>query len=125
MKFLRQLHLYLGCFFAPLIAFFAFTGLLQTYGLHEAPKNAPQPPAWIKSLAMVHKHQNLARNEPATAMKFLSAAMAVALTATMILGVVLAFKFGRNQLAVIGCLVLGAVIPLVAVWLAHSSSGTP
>ena len=122
MKLLRQLHLYLGCFFAPLVAFFAFTGFLQTYNLHEAPKNAPPPPAWIKTLAMVHKDQHLARGEPAAAMKFLTAAMAVALTATMILGVVLAFKFGRNRLAVIGCLVLGAVIPLVAVWLAHAGA---
>jgi uncharacterized iron-regulated membrane protein len=30
MKFLRQLHLYLGCFFAPLVAFFALTGIIQT-----------------------------------------------------------------------------------------------
>jgi hypothetical protein len=121
-KTLRQLHLYLGCFFAPLVAFFAFTGFLQTYNLHEAPKDKPQPPAWIKTLAMVHKDQHLARNEPAAAMKFLTAAMAVALTVTMVLGVVMAFKFGRSRLAVIGCLVLGAVIPLAAVWFAHLGS---
>lgn len=122
MKLLRQLHLYLGCFFAPLVAFFAFTGLVQTYGLHEAPKNAPQPSAWIRAVAMVHKHQNLARGEPAAAMKFLTAAMAVALVATMVLGVVLAFKFGRNSLAVVACLVLGAVIPVAAVWFAHAGA---
>lgn len=122
MKLLRQLHLYLGCFFAPLVAFFAFTGFLQTYNLHEAPKDKPQPPAWIKTLAMVHKDQHVARGEPAAAMKFLTASMAVALVATMVLGVILAFKFGRNRLAVIGCLVLGTVIPVAAVWLAHSGA---
>ncbi len=119
MKSLRQLHLYLGCFFAPLVA---FTGILQTYRLHEAPKNQPPPPAWIRSLAMVHKDQHLARNEPATAMKLLTVAMAGALTLTMILGVVMAFKFGRSRLAVIGCLVLGTVIPVAAVWFAHAGA---
>ena len=122
MKSLRQLHLYLGCFFAPLVAFFSLTGILQTYRLHEAPKNQP-PPAWIKTLATVHKDQRLARGEPATAMKLFSAATGVALILTMALGVVLAFKLGRSRLAVVGCLVLGTVIPVAAVWLAHASAG--
>jgi len=47
----------------------------------------------------------------------------VALILTMALGVVLAFKLGRSRLAVIGCLVLGTVIPVAAVWLAHASAG--
>ena len=123
MKSLRQLHLYLGVFFAPLIAFFAFTGILQTYDLHETLKNRPPPPAWIKSLASVHKKQNLARGESAGVMKVITTVMAVALTATMVLGVVLAFKLGRSRLAVIGCLVLGAAIPVAVLLYAHS--GTP
>jgi hypothetical protein len=122
MKSLRQLHLYLGCFFAPLVAFFALTGILQTYRLHEAPKNQPPPPAWIKTLATVHKDQHLARNEPAAVMRFVTAAMAVALTVTMVLGVVMAFKFGRSRLAVIGCLILGTVVPVAVVWLAHAGA---
>jgi len=122
MKSLRQLHLYLGCFFAPLVAFFALTGIIQTYRLNEAPKNQPQPPAWVKAMASVHKNQNLARGETATTMKLLTAAMGGALTLTMILGVVLAFKLGRSRLAVVGCLVLGTVIPVAAVWLAHAGA---
>ena len=123
MKSLRQLHLYLGCFFAPLVAFFAFTGILQTYRLHEAPKNQPPPPAWIKTLATVHKDQRVARGETPTAMKIITAAMGVALILTMALGVVMAFKLGRSRLAVVGCLVLGTVIPVAVVWLAHASAG--
>jgi hypothetical protein len=119
MKTLRQLHLYLGCFFAPLIAFFALTGIMQTYRLNEAPKDQPQPPAWVKAMAMVHKNQNLARGEPAGAMKFMTAVMGAALAATIVLGVILAFKFGRSRLAVIGCLVLGTVIPVAALFLSH------
>lgn len=117
MKTLRQLHLYLGCFFAPLIAFFAFSGILQTYRLNDTPKNGPPAPAWIKAMANVHKDQNLARGRPAGVMKFLTATMGAALVATIVLGVILAFKFGRSRLAVIGCLALGAAIPVAALLL--------
>jgi hypothetical protein len=121
MSSLRQIHLYLGCFFAPLLAFFAFTGILQTLTLHEAHKGETyQPPAWIKSLALVHKDQHLAKSDPATAMKALTIAMGAALITTMILGVILAFKLGRSRAAVIACLLLGVALPLAAVLLSHT-----
>ena len=123
MSSLRQIHLYLGCFFAPLLAFFAFTGIMQTLTLHEAHKGEPyQPPAWIKSLALVHKDQHLAKNDPDTAMKVLTIAMGSALFVTMILGVVLAFKHGRSRLAVVGCLVLGVVLPLAVILVSHAQA---
>lgn len=57
---LRQIHLYLGVFFAPAIIFFAFSGALQTLGLHENHDRAgPPPPAWIAAIAGMHKHQRL------------------------------------------------------------------
>lgn len=57
---IRKIHLYLGTLFAPAIIFFAFSGILQTIGLHEAEKAAAsQPPAWIVSLASLHKDQHL------------------------------------------------------------------
>ncbi len=46
LKQIRQLHLYLGTFFAPSIIFFALTGAIQLFGLHEGhPGEAYQPPA--------------------------------------------------------------------------------
>lgn len=57
---LRQLHRYLGVFFTPAILFFAFTGALQTFGLHESKQRGEPPPvAWIAALASVHKDQHL------------------------------------------------------------------
>ncbi len=54
----RQLHLYLGVLFAPSIIFFAFTGSLQLFRLHEGHKGeAYRPPAWIEKLASIHKDQ--------------------------------------------------------------------
>lgn len=58
LKLARQWHLYLGTFFAPSIIFFAFTGSLQLFSLHEGHAgDAYQPPAWIQTLAAIHKDQ--------------------------------------------------------------------
>ncbi|MBV9035765.1 MAG: PepSY domain-containing protein [Acidobacteriaceae bacterium] len=60
LRWVRQVHLWLGVFFAPAIIFFAFTGALQTLNLHEAqPGSTYQPPLWIEKLAQLHKKQNL------------------------------------------------------------------
>lgn len=60
MKKVRQLHLYLGTLFAPLILFFALTGILQTLELHEGPGT----PRWIEQIASIHKNQALQSGEP-------------------------------------------------------------
>jgi len=60
MRRARQVHTYLGVFFAPSVIFFAFTGALQTFGLHENKGSGLyRPPAWIVTLASVHKDQQL------------------------------------------------------------------
>ena len=56
MMLIRQLHLYLGVFIAPSILFFAFTGSLQLFSLHEA-HGAYKPPALIEKLGSLHKDQ--------------------------------------------------------------------
>jgi hypothetical protein len=58
LKFLRKIHLYLGVFIAPALLFFAFTGALQTFSLHETTQGSSyKPPAWIATLAQLHKKQ--------------------------------------------------------------------
>ena len=60
MKTLRLVHLYLGIFLAPSILFFALTGAMQTFSLHESERgNSYQPPAWIARLAQIHKKQSI------------------------------------------------------------------
>lgn len=55
-KLLRMLHLYLGVFAAPALLFFAFTGGLQTFSLHETTRGSSYtPPAWLASAAQLHK----------------------------------------------------------------------
>jgi hypothetical protein len=63
LKQIRQLHLYLGVFFAPAILFFSLTGAVQLFGLHEGhPGEAYQPPKWIAALASIHKDQVLSQH---------------------------------------------------------------
>ncbi|HEY4379444.1 MAG TPA: PepSY domain-containing protein [Acidobacteriaceae bacterium] len=60
LKMARQTHLYLGMFTAPAILFFAFTGVLQTFSLHESAKDGAYKPAkWIVVLAQIHKKQTM------------------------------------------------------------------
>jgi hypothetical protein len=56
LAFLRQLHSYVGAFIAPSVLFFALTGGLQLFGLHEAHGDYA-PPALIEKLGKVHKDQ--------------------------------------------------------------------
>jgi hypothetical protein len=61
MRLLRNIHHWLGAFFAPTILLFAFSGALQTFNLHENKGGGPyRPPAWIVAVASIHKDQALA-----------------------------------------------------------------
>jgi hypothetical protein len=58
LKYLRLIHLYTGVFIAPALLFFAFTGALQTFSLHETTRGSSyKPPAWAVMLAQIHKKQ--------------------------------------------------------------------
>ena len=53
---LRRIHAYTAIFAAPSILFFALTGALQLFDLHEA-HDGYEPPAVIRGLAALHKDQ--------------------------------------------------------------------
>src|SRR5262245_44647318 len=60
MKTIRAVHLYLGCAFAPLLAFYIFSGFLQTFDFHEARKDGSYtPPRWALQAGSIHMHQRL------------------------------------------------------------------
>jgi hypothetical protein len=70
LKAARLTHMYFGVFITPAILFFAFTGVLQTFGLHERePGEKYKPAQWIVTLAQIHKHQTaeLPKRKPAVA----------------------------------------------------------
>jgi uncharacterized iron-regulated membrane protein len=50
LKSTRLIHLYIGVFIAPALLFFAFTGALQTFSLHETTRGSSyRPPAWARA----------------------------------------------------------------------------
>jgi hypothetical protein len=53
---IRRWHSYIGLFIAPSVLFFALTGALQLYSLHEAHGHY-QPLALVEKLSSVHKDQ--------------------------------------------------------------------
>ncbi len=56
----RLIHNYSGVFFAPAILFFAITGSLQMFGLHETNRGSSYvPPAVLTHLAQLHKKGTL------------------------------------------------------------------
>jgi hypothetical protein len=58
LKYLRLIHLYIGVFITPAVLFFAFTGALQTFSLHETTRGSSyKPPAWAVVLGQIHKKQ--------------------------------------------------------------------
>jgi len=60
LKSVRQVHRYLGLFFSPAVLFFAITGGLQMFGLHESARGSSYvPPYILVHLARLHKKGTL------------------------------------------------------------------
>ena len=110
MQKLRSLHLYLGCVFAPLLLFFAVSGIWQTLGW-----NSPI----LRRLSTIHTaarwkdHSELS----SFALRVFAVVMAASFILTTVLGIVMALKFGRSRKAALCCLALGVLIPSVLVLL--------
>ena len=106
MKKLREIHLYLGCLFAPVLIFFAVTGAWQLFGLHRGTKDGSYTPSRVLvDLSEIHEAQHLpyTSTDAATPLRYFFLAAALGLVASTILGIVMAFRFGRSKAAVIFC----------------------
>jgi hypothetical protein len=62
MSSIRIWHMYIGILIAPSVLFFALTGALQIFSLHEA-HGSYEPPPLIEKLSRLHKDQVFARKE--------------------------------------------------------------
>jgi len=137
MMTVRQLHTYIGAFIAPSVLFFAFSGSLQLFSLHEA-HGTYKPPAFVEQLGSIHKDQVL-KGPPApgdadddhdhdhhggaeapppwnvVALKWLFLAVAVGLMASTLLGLWLAVTFSRRKRLVLGLIAVGFALPFLLV----------
>lgn len=108
MKNLRSLHLYLGCIFAPLLLFFAASGIWQTLGIRLP---------LLQRLSTIHTSHVLKVGGSLTNgfLILFVVVMAASFILSTVLGVMMAIKYGRSRRAVWGCLVFGIAFPLALV----------
>ena len=122
MKRLRQLHLYLGTLFAPLLIFFAGSGAWQLFGLHQNAKDGSYTaPSSLVALAAIHKHSHLpgTPNKADAPLRWFSLAASIGLIVTTALGIAMAFRFTTSWPPVALCLAAGALGPVVLLWIYH------
>jgi hypothetical protein len=63
MSSIRLWHSYIGILIAPSVIFFALTGALQIFSLHES-HGSYTPPALIEKLSSIHKDQVFEQKHP-------------------------------------------------------------
>ena len=120
MKRLRRVHLYLGCFFAPLLLFYVATGWYQT--VHpDRRKGVTDSTDLVSRLSRVHVEQyypaESASGYRTSLFRALVVLMAVALITTVVLGLILAFRTQRSKWPVWLSLALGIALPVIVLWL--------
>lgn len=138
----RQIHLYLGVFFAPAIILFALSGALQTFRWQEEKGYGGTPPGWIVWIAAFHKDQALPRAEPprearaapakaaekagpakkggksrrSFSLQVFTGIMSIGLMLSALLGIVLALNSRATRAVSVAMLALGSVVPLVLLY---------
>ncbi len=139
LKMFRQIHLYLGVFTAPAILFFAFTGVLQTFSLHDPSTDGSyKPAAWIVTLAQIHKKQTiqlpLPKSKPAARLqkkagtpdeaddrpahnpwplKIFFLMVGIALFLSTLTGLYMSYQRKRSRVLLVMLFLAGIVVPIV------------
>jgi hypothetical protein len=141
-KTLRLTHHYSGVFFAPALLFFAFTGALQMFGLHESSRGSSYvPPSILVHLSQLHKKGTVyvppRRPSPAAAAgakpespkvppisppapahsalaeKVFFALTALGLVVSTCTGLAMAWRYTRRKLVVSIVFAAGTAVPLL------------
>lgn len=119
MKTLRRLHLYLGCFFAPLLLFYVVTGWYQTVSTNRT-KTEGEAGDWVTRMTSVHVDQVYPSPEVAAYspkyFRWFVVVMSACLIVTLGLGIVLAFRLNKSKWPVWLALVLGCLVPVILLW---------
>ena len=122
MKRLRRLHLYLGCFFAPLLLFYVGTGWYQTVRI-DRNKNVGEADNWVAKMTSVHKDQiwptESAMSYSTKTFKVLVVLMSIALIISVLTGLYLAFRTLREKWLILVVLIMGFALPILILWLSQ------
>ena len=131
---IRLAHYYVGVFFAPWIIFFAFTGVLQVFKLHESYRETPGAQGdWIAWMSQIHKEAALIppkaapakapprpegapsapRHEKSSAFKWFAALMGISLMGAALAGLWIAFNYPKRRRSFTITLLAGAFLPFI------------
>jgi len=91
MKKLRVLHVYLGCIFAPMLMFFAISGIWQTLGIGHSGLLA------VLSTAHVNSHLKSGVTLSSSVLRAFSILMALGFIVSAVLVIILAFTQSANR----------------------------
>jgi hypothetical protein len=118
MKKLRSLHLYLGCVFAPLLLFFAASGIWQTYDPDYAYHSK-----LLGELSTIHRGSSLKSGFTLSSavLRDFILLMAVGFIITTVLGVIMAVTQGGNRKRAYYCLAFGVLFPLAVIVISYLS----
>jgi hypothetical protein len=122
---LRQWHAYIGLFIAPSVLFFALTGAIQIFNLHEA-HGSYTPAPLLEKLSAVHKDQVFEASDdhhhapgdddkisgPTLALKWYFCAVAVGLVVSSLIGIWMGVTQIRRKALVWILLIAGTLLPL-------------
>ncbi len=114
-----MLHLYLGSLFAPMLIFFAISGIWQT--LDPAYDRDSRVLALLSTIHKSHGLKAAHANLSGPVMRWFVVAMAVGLVLTSILGIIMTLKMGRSRTATLACLAFGVLFPLTLALVAYFS----
>jgi hypothetical protein len=105
MKKLRLLHLYLGCVFAPMLLFFAVSGIWQTLGIGRS--------GVLAMLSTAHRVSRLKSGFTLSSgvLRWFTVLMAVGFIVSTILGIIMALTQGTNRRKAFYCLAFGVLFP--------------
>jgi len=125
MKWTRKAHLYLGCFFTPMLLFYILTGWYQTVNT-ERLKSPSEATSFLQKVRTVHVDQiypgenEFDKPSNPKMFQFLVILMSLAGTVTIALGVFLAFKTIRPKWALWATLAGGVLLPMLMLWIGQS-----
>jgi hypothetical protein len=117
-RWLRQLHRYLGVFFAPLLLLYIATGWWQTVTVNRN-KGLGFGKSWIERLSTIHIDQYFPwgmRVYSTYLFKGLVITMSAGLIFTTLLGLVMAFRFAKSKIATVLTLIAGILIPILLLY---------
>jgi hypothetical protein len=146
MKTLRQVHVYLGCFFAPMILYFSLSGVWQVFRFNDLPKKPNIKPLQIQRAEGDHAegdtdssalptrlrvllnelskpHTNSTapganpRKDHSRGFDWIAAAMGLGLFLTTVLGIILALQSPKRRRWVISSLLAGFLLPVLLLYL--------